>query len=550
MEKRKWLFYVCVLLLFCVISCREDKQVVEEAKEEKPDKLVVYINGVFHGYDDDGWLEKTYPTEYMVGPKQIGGIPTASGGNVFQQALEEYENKTGIDIEIHYLDEYGRDERYALQELYEEGNTMPDLVIASKHHQYDYYNLAKQGLLLDLTPYTENDGELQDDEQYYQRVLDAGKINDSQYIIPLTFNLNALVTSERYLQEIGMTILEEDITYDEVMYLLKRSCEEMTDSAMKEAIYESSGSIFTGQYIMSILLASAHSSYFDSDIAMTNISVDTLISIYDLMKAYIQQEYNNVYGYEDMSYTELRHSGQSKTLNVKFLSGDQYDYIGIFLTGGRGGGVNVYHNILSDAAYFHSMAKERGDSMVFVGIPTVDDSDAYSANVDSMMFSFSSTEYPEAVYGLMKYLLNYSFGMEVGLSINRSYTEQQLEDIQNTFLMVYADDRSWDSIVMGYKTLDEIKDAMEQLEPLDAETVDQIRYMLDHMEGAELPYYSLEYLMFYRVLLEIGNENMTPNEAALWTLDKLQERMKMLDDDVLFYDPQYDYEILGWDLQE
>ena len=540
------LYLLCALLCLSMISCRNQEDESQGIQVTKPEKLVVYLNGIGSTGEDGREL---YPTSFTIGPRAFRGVITASEGNIFKQALEEYEEKTGIQIEIHYLDEYGKDKRFMLQELYEDGEDMPDLVIASKHHTYDYYNMISQGLLLDLTPYIENDEARQDDDLYYQKVLDAGKIKGQQYIIPLTFNLNALITSEEYLQRIGMQLPEENVSYEDVIYLLNRSCEEMQQNHGIEAIYDSSF-INSGQYIMDILLSSAYSSYFGENVDSIRISEKVLAQINELMGKYIKQEYTNVYGYETMSFSILRRIGGGKKMYVQNMMSGQDESIGIFLTGGRGGGTNEYHNILTDAAYFNSVYQDRDTSMVMKGIPTYENDQAYSANVDTMMFSFADCQYPEAVYDLMCYLMDYPLMMEAGLSINREITEKQLEDVQNTFISVYPDELSWNRMLNGMMTKDEIQKSMIQIEPLNEKSVETIRFMLDHMESAGVSYYPLEGLLLNRVLNEIGEGTMTSEEAAEWTLARLRERKELFESQVIFYDEQYEYNILGWEIPE
>ena len=534
----------CMICLAFLFSCGEKEEESAITTEKKPEKLVVYINGISAFFENE--TEPLYPTRYTVGPRNIDGVITASGGNIFQDALEKYEERTGIVIEIHYLEEYGKDGRPILQELYEDGEKMPDLVVSSKNHSYDYYNMAQTGMLMDFTSYISMDEDRQDDELYFQNVLEAGKINGKQYILPLTFSMNALITSESYLRKIGISVPEKP-TYEDILYWLKKSCEEMQDSKGTEAIYESIG-LMDGQYIMSILNGAANVECFDDELNSVAISKKTLESIYKVMEVYIKQEYTNLYGYENMTYEQLRNSGQGKKRYIANMMSGQEECIGMFLTGGRGGGFNYYQNLVMDAAYFNSTYNEKGEKMVLVGIPTCDDPEIYSANVDSMMFSFATCEYPQAVYDLMCYLMDYSFIMEAGLSVNRKVTEQQLKEVQYTVLTLCPDDVAWAQTTNGSLTVEEVMDSMVDIEPLDEVHVDSIRYMLDHIEGAGLPYRPLEELMFNRVINEIGSESMTVEEASVWTIDKMEERLVKMDENIAFYDEEYEFELMGWSL--
>ena len=544
----KQLFFLVVVVCMLCIACRGREEIDDEAikEENKPEKLVVYINGSPNTIESQYVSDEFYPTNYTIGPRHINGIPEASGGNVFQTILEEYEEKTGINIEIYYLDDPGVDERYALQELYETGQDMPDLVIANKYHQYDYYNMAKQGLLLDVSPYISNDDEKQDDELYFKRILDDGKIYGKQYIIPLTFNINALITSDSYLNEIGFQISESQVDYEEIIYLLKHSCMEMVNSKGKEAIYESSGT-FNGQYIMGIMLSAAYDDYFDDEVNSTFISEEVLTSIFQVMELYIQQEYTNLYGYENLTYDQLRNSGESKKMYINTMLSGQDESIGIFLTGGRGGGSNISHNVILDAVYFNSKFKERNEEMIFVPIPTYDESDAYSANVETFMFSFSDCAYPEAIYDLMSYLMEYDLGIEMGLSISREITEKQLNEAQNTFLTIAPNESSWANMMLGLVSREEILESMEELKPLDSNYIDSIRSALNNLSGAGLPYYPLEGLIFRRALEDIGEGQRSPSEAAVWSISKIEERLNLMESNIAFYDETYEFSLLGID---
>ena len=54
------------------------------------------------------------------------------------------------------------------RELYRK-NQLPDLVLFTKHSQYDFYHWAKEDILLDFSQFAEE--ELYDEDLYYQEVL-------------------------------------------------------------------------------------------------------------------------------------------------------------------------------------------------------------------------------------------------------------------------------------------------------------------------------------------------------------------------------------------
>ena len=168
----------------------------------------------------------------------MGGETEAPNGNIFEKALQEYEEMTGIELEIHYIEEYYNGQPTdPLQEQYEQ-SIMPDVFIFTKMPPYDFFRLAKQEILLDFTPYVTADEELQNSDQYYQPVLDGGLIQEKQYALPILFNLNGMITTESYLDSIGTPVGEENLSFEEVLNILNASCIVQADSKTTLAVWE------------------------------------------------------------------------------------------------------------------------------------------------------------------------------------------------------------------------------------------------------------------------------------------------------------------------
>lgn len=546
MLKRILCFGMIALYLLICIGCQsgsKDGKVLQQdhlaAQMQTGDKLLVYLSGISHGFKTEKGDFTIYPSKYHVGTRAVGGEIDAISGNVFAQAIMEYSEQKGIPVEIHFLEEEfsGTD---PFQELYNQGKPLPDLLVVGKYTRYDYNRLVQQGLLLDFDPYIQQDEAWSDTERYYSKVLEGGRLSGGQCALPILFNLNGMITSASYLQEIGMASLPETITYQEGLQLLEKSCIEMRESKQKEAIFDTNG-MAAGRYIPSILTAAAYSNYFEEVDGDCVLDANVIESIFHLMERFNEQEFVNVIGWENKTYLENVNS-RNKSLLLSGLEKDAYQNIGVFLSGGRCGGANYYNSLLTDAAYFHSVYTENNDEMVLRGIPTFQDENSYSANISLMAFSFASTKYPEIVYDMGRYLMDYEFPPFYGFSVNQELTEKQLEDIQKTTITIYPD-WIWSSYMAGDIDGEELKNQIEEMKPLNKESVDMIRNMLNHIAGAGLPCSVLEYSLYSSMLNMVGDGVMTPKEAAAWVIENMEHHLEIQKELEPFYDEAYEASI-------
>jgi len=79
----------------------------------------------------------------------------------------------------------------------------PDVVISSSELTLDMMDLARSGALYDMTDVIAADGQFTQ-EYYYTGVMEAGKVDDRQYVIPLSFSMPLLVSTPWRLQMLGL----------------------------------------------------------------------------------------------------------------------------------------------------------------------------------------------------------------------------------------------------------------------------------------------------------------------------------------------------------
>lgn len=542
--RKNLLFLCCALFIMNLSSCRsyrdQNDQTISQINDSEPEQLVVYTTGIPHSFsfEQEGETQSytLYPSKYMIGNRLVGGEIDYPNGNIFAKALQDFTDETGIAIELHFLEEYtGPND--PLQELLDQGKALPDLLLVGKYSRYDYPRLAEQGILLDFTEYTQADASFQNIDQYYQRVLSGGQIEKKQYGLPILFNLSGMITTKSYLNQLGIAELDAQLSYEGFLNLLVESCIWCESSENMNAICIHSGDTLNGLFIPRVLMAAAQPAYWDEQINQSLITEKEITDIYAVVQAYYRQLFTGIPLWQEQSWEENIQDSRSKGIGM--LNKEEAENIGLFLSGGRSGGGNYHNSLLTDAAYFSSYYQDNGEEMVLYGIPTREDPHAYIANISTVCFGFQSTEHPQAVYRLARYLMDYQYPPFYGFSTNKSNTAEQLQQIQNTTITIYPD-TMWSSITGGFSTMEEVEGQMETVQPLGEEYVSLIEDMLNHISGAGLPYSPLEYTINQRALYLLQTQQLTVEEVADWIIGKLEEhRLKQGELDP-FYDRDYE----------
>ena len=143
----------------------------------------------------------------------------------------------------------------------------------------------------------------------------------------------------------------------------------------------------------------------------------------------------------------------------------------------------LHNSLLMDLAFFNSVYDRQGEQLVFCGIPTINRSDEYAANISLCALGAATTEYPQAVYELARYLMDYTYAPGYGFSVNREITDAQLENMQTTTTHVFPN-HVWSQVTGNFRSYEEVEQESFEVQPLDQEWVEKIRFMLDHMAGA------------------------------------------------------------------
>jgi ABC-type glycerol-3-phosphate transport system substrate-binding protein len=89
-------------------------------------------------------------------------------------------------------------------------------------------------LFYDLSKYFKNSS---DQDSYYPGVLDAGKVNGKQYLVPLGFRLPVLYTSEETLADQNIT-LKDGYTYNDLFSAIVKNSERLQNDSDHATVLE------------------------------------------------------------------------------------------------------------------------------------------------------------------------------------------------------------------------------------------------------------------------------------------------------------------------
>jgi len=130
-------------------------------------------------------------------------VPSWTGSNLLQGlkgiALT-YGSRNNINIE--FIEPYSQEEKRESQKLSVElmSGRGPDILVnpGMCFHTVDIHKIMSSGVFADLGPLLELEGK---EEQYFTKVLDSGKYENEQLIVPLFFSIRWFVSTRNVLEK-------------------------------------------------------------------------------------------------------------------------------------------------------------------------------------------------------------------------------------------------------------------------------------------------------------------------------------------------------------
>ena len=176
-----------------------------------------------------------YSLPVSVGLERTGYMPGYAQGNPIYQALLDYEEETGIDVEVSFFDTSGWFSGANAGSCARRRG--PDLVLVIKQFGeskgINWQDLLDAGTFENLAPYLDLNA-----EQYYEKVLQSGVYAKQQYLVPFLFDLSGYITSEEFLRETGQSMPGPQSSYEELLNVFQEACLALQQNSSKLALYE------------------------------------------------------------------------------------------------------------------------------------------------------------------------------------------------------------------------------------------------------------------------------------------------------------------------
>lgn len=356
----------------------------------------------------------------------------------YQAALEAYQRTAQVSLELHAFDtEEELAQQYTAEGLSGGG---ADVVLLSDASSLDAEKLMSEGICFDLTEYLEQDQNYKK-EDYFEIVVDAGKLEGKQYILPITFDMGFAV-ARNTVSELCGNILTDDVDcygfYEELL-------------ACQQLLYDSEeirlGLCFTSDSAEDFLLYAYHTSGLElTDGKTVSVNSEQLRQLCDFVKAG-QEEFQS-------KYEEIKNSGS----NSAILVGYQLLY------------GNPAAIVRQQEYAYEAMFQEKVDYFM---LPE-GTAEGYRATVRDFGLVDAKSDCPEEAYKLLKYLMDYDFyslGVvyTAGTPVNRNVFDSQLQNLSTIT-----------KITMGKSTM--------TVSPMEEELVEKLEKQMNQITSAGLPH--------------------------------------------------------------
>ncbi len=412
-------------------------------------------------------------TDYVLG--EFMSIQTAYGeeGYIYKTILEEYQKENPVELEIEYFD-YSDDLDAQLVRDMKNG-VLPDLIIENSISYNDAYALFDADILLDLSTYVEDDG-LYESGEYFNEVLRAGQYQSQQLIMPLSFNMTTIMSSEESLQRYDLDLSKADIL-DVLDQLTSRANMMQQEEKEQELLAQFVAPM--GDYPISMLLAAGGGALVDYEKKTVELDQEFYKYVAEFYKQFAIQEMGSLEAViEQGTQLGLYGSVHDQRMGAAMRFEDMHKNTAAFIEGGSCRNTFI-HSFAAQANYYESVYTDKGEEFYLYGIPTYNSSNEYTPMVTSYGAVMADTEHPEEAYEFLKYMMDQPYFMHFDLSPNREATEEMLYQLCNTTYEIIQ--------MRGYFDMPDLELATDYvMKPMTEKTKTAIMDMLDKMGEATL----------------------------------------------------------------
>ena len=502
------LFLILTLLTSCSsASTEEDSEFSEPISEssvvavselDRENTLEVFMVGMPVSWGDEG---DYHTTMYQMGDLGSNSYTWGEKGHIYYDALNNYQKESALDVRITY-GQYDELWNYLL-----DGNA-PDLIVSDT--RADITELMAQEEFLDLLPYFEKDS-IYESGNYVNPVLEAGLYFDQQYVFPLTFTMNALITSEQSLARHDL-MLSSDYTFDDMVNTFTNAYREVENTDDKHFLTSTANGSAQSIAYQIFSRASGQTAY-NPKTGKVVLDEDYFKQMAELYEAFIcydlQMNLDEIRVAAEQESLERAAEAESRGLspeevesckNYKYLNTSEKNsrYARLFYSNAMisqrfeltrnafacvsdsGESMGDMGSTLTQAYYYESRYTDAEEDFMIIGIPEKEDPESYSATIT--MFGVIPTEaiHPDEAYELLKTLADAEIFPHFGMSVNRDRLNETFDYFTSTHYDYYAFQMPdpAETIEMG---------AEYQIKPMSEETSQYLQDMVENIDRVVLP---------------------------------------------------------------
>jgi len=496
-----------LLMLSILLGCQKT-QTSRRTVEDSVEKLDIYILGdaTTEHIVSENKTNVFYTTLMRIG-EYCSAACYGEQGFLFYDVFRQYEEQTGIQLELHWY-RYPDELESALASAGK--NELPDLLITNYTSTADFYRYMKQGIFCDLTPYTEED-ELYTQQKYYNPVLEAGRLEGKQYILPIIFNIDTVMGNADNWQRLGLRF-ESIQTHEEFMNLLLQAQQE-------KQLPETAGQFLTeiALYTPYVLYDSAGETWIDYETGEVHLDQSQFVQMAEFYRNFLLEQFDEVKSGEKLSWAKTRH------LEVmQMIAGHTEDYLddkGCIVEGG-GAFQSALHSAAAQAWYYESRYQDMGRTFAVEAIPGKDQ--GVTAHVSYFGGVLSTSEYPRAAYDFLRYLMDAEFFCGFGLSVNKDNTANMLKELTELEYELRYGLQAVKEDGTPYKSDDDYT-----VHPMSEQTKEKLEAMLERISSVSLPDWPV-YEILWKQLESYGKGEISVEAAYEAACQQLEEYLKLI----------------------
>ncbi len=509
MYKRLFTLFLSIILLTSCSSAPVEEapddsesalesSTIAEPEFDRENTLEVFMVGMPVLWSDEGDF---YTTMYGIGDFSANFYTWGEKGHIYYTELNNYQKQSTLDVHI----TYGQYDE--LWNYLDDGNA-PDLIVSDT--RADIPELMAQGEFLDLLPYFDKDG-IYESGNYVNPVLEAGLYFDHQYVFPLTFTMNAVITSEQSLARHDLT-LTSDYTFDDMANAFATAYREAENTDDKHFLISHSTDFTQGTLYEVFARASGQAAY-NPKTGKVVLDREYFKQMAELYESFACYDFN-------MDLDEIRIAAEQESLEKaahaesagldpakveaakesRFLNASEKNsrYARLFYSSASisqkfeltrnafacvADGADpsgVMYSTLTQAYYYESRYTDAEEDFMIIGIPEKEDPDSYSAAVTLFGVIPTGAVHPDEAYELLKMLADAEIFPHFDMPVNRDRLAETFDYFTSTHYDYYSFQMPdmTEMIEMG---------AEYQIKPMSQETSEYLQNMVENIGRVVLP---------------------------------------------------------------